>query len=358
MHEFHPEAPLRSVAILYLLYGLPVFILSRLSSLLHWSVVPFHWKLVLPRSTLLLLSFGSDILFYRLIRLFHARLNSKQRGIIMNYYGVAHVTLVFFTRTLSNSFEAFLSVALTYLILLNVTSVLEKRNETNKIVKPSRKEKALVMDGQLTLTSASIGLTCALGIFNRPTFPAFAVVPVLYWFLTLVPSTTYSSRARLILGRVISVILGAFLLTSSLLILFDSYYYNEGFSFVIDLKNRLIICPLNFILYNVDANNLDKHGLHPPWLHFVVNATLLFGPLHLCAVVWRVISAERSEPMDQINCRSIIEQSSAKTQYCIIVRCVKISLHSEMPVVRLELEYILQFESCMIADCFEDSLYL
>ena len=262
--------------------------LSWLSSLCHWSVVPFHWKLVLPRSTLLLLSFGAEIIFYRLISLFHTRLDTKARGIIMNYYGIAHVTLVFFTRTLSNSFESFLFVALIYSIALNVRSIRLQidPDETGKIAKTVRKKTSLVMDSSLMLTSASIGLICALGIFNRPTFPAFAVVPILYWFIAVVLSTTYSSRIRLFLGRIISVILGAFLLIASVLILFDSFYYNNGLSFVIDLKTRLIVCPLNFILYNVNTENLDKHGLHPPWLHFLVNATLLFGPLHLCAVVW------------------------------------------------------------------------
>ncbi|CAF5216616.1 unnamed protein product, partial [Rotaria magnacalcarata] len=48
-HEFHPAAPLRSVAILYLLYGLPVSLLSWLSTILHWSSIPFHLKLIFPR---------------------------------------------------------------------------------------------------------------------------------------------------------------------------------------------------------------------------------------------------------------------------------------------------------------------
>jgi phosphatidylinositol glycan class Z len=63
-----------------------------------------------------------------------------------------------------------------------------------------------------------------------------------------------------------------------------------------DFKNHLVICPLNFILYNIDSTNLDKHGLHPPWLHFLVNANILYGPLHLCFILWglsRISSVKR-----------------------------------------------------------------
>lgn len=223
--------------------------------------------------TILFFSLCTDILFYRLTKLFYPNLNSKQYQIIMNYYGIAHVTLVFFTRTLSNSFEAFLFLILIYLIKLNLSSILNN-------------EKTLLTSFHLLFTSSLIGLTCALGIFNRPTFPAFAFVPIIYWCINIISTFRYSSRSYLFLSRILSFIIGAFLITSSLLILFDSYYYNNGFSFIIDLKNRLIICPLNFIFYNIDSTNLDKHGLHPLWLHFLVNATILYGPLHLAVVIW------------------------------------------------------------------------
>lgn len=270
-HEFNSAAPLRSVAVLYLLYGLPAAILSVLSSTFHWSSIPFHLKLVFPRTVILLLSLGTDILFARLIKRFYPDFKSKERGTILNYYGIAHVTLVFFTRTLSNSFEAFLFLTLVYLIDLNVSSLL-----AHSVDSPAR----------TTLTSWSIGFICALGIFNRPTFPAFALVPLAYWFMKIIPTVNHSSHFQLLLSRTISLIVGAFALTSGALILFDSYYYNDGWSFIVDLKTRLVICPVNFILYNVDATKLEEHGLHPAWLHFLVNATILYGPLHWCLVIW------------------------------------------------------------------------
>jgi phosphatidylinositol glycan class Z len=188
----------------------------------------------------------------------------------MNYYGIAHVTLVFFTRTLSNSFEAFLFLILIYLVNINLSLIIIN-------------EKPTIKRHYLILTSSLIGLICALGIFNRPTFPAFAFVPLIYWFTKIIPLI---GHFNLLLSRIISFIIGTFILTSTLFILFDSYYYNNGFLFLMDMKNRLIICPLNFILYNIDSTNLDKHGLHPPWLHIIVNATILYGPLHLYVILW------------------------------------------------------------------------
>lgn len=261
-HEFQPSAPLRSMAVLYLLYALPVSILSSLSSLFQWTSVPFDLKLILPRMVILLFSLSTDFLFYRLMKILYPKFRSDQYGTIMNYYGIAHVTLVFFTRTLSNSIEAFLFLALIYLVHRNVSTIVTTR--TNPWI-----------------TSLLIGFVCAVGIFNRPTFPSFALVPILYWCIKIVPTIDY----HVLLGRILTLIVGAFVLTASAFILFDSYYYHDGFTFIIDLKNQLVICPLNFILYNIDSTNLNQHGLHPPWLHFLVNATILFGPLHLMAIL-------------------------------------------------------------------------
>ena len=215
----------------------------------------------------------------------------------MNYYGIAHVTLVFFTRTLSNSFEAFLFLALIYLIDLNVSAILKRVEHTSG--GPSQSSTPMGIDRDLSITSLAIGCVCALGIFNRPTFPAFAVVPLLYWFISVMSSIGHSLRFQLLLSRILSLIVGAFVLTCTSIICFDSYYYNNGLSFVIDLKNRLIICPVNFLVYNSNPSNLDQHGLHPPWLHMVVNANILFGPLHICAVLWglsRVLRSQGSIP--------------------------------------------------------------
>lgn len=286
-HEFLSPRPLRSVAILYLLYYFPVSFLSILSSLFHWSSIPFNFKLICPRLSILSISFCTDMLFYRLMKFFYPNFNSKQYGSIMNYYGLSHVVLVFFTRTLSNSFESFLFLSLIYLININLSTV--RSIITN--------EKAYIRTRTLLSSSMLIGFVCALGLFNRPTFPAFASVPIVYWLINIFPTLGHSYRYHLLLTKVIVAIVGTCFLTVCLLVLFDSYYYHNGWSFLMDLKNDLIICPLNFIFYNIDSTNLDKHGLHPAWLHFIVNATILYGPLHVCVIFWalhRLSSFRRS----------------------------------------------------------------
>jgi phosphatidylinositol glycan class Z len=50
-------------------------------------------------------------------------------------------------------------------------------------------------------------------------------------------------------------------------------------------QGRVMLTPLNSLLYNMDQSNLAKHGLHPRFLHALVNLPLLFGPLYLCLLV-------------------------------------------------------------------------
>ncbi|PSS08868.1 hypothetical protein PHLCEN_2v3435 [Hermanssonia centrifuga] len=69
----------------------------------------------------------------------------------------------------------------------------------------------------------------------------------------------------------------------------DTMYFRED--------DRLVLTPYNFLLYNLSSENLAQHGLHPRWLHLVVNLpmltwiifnivlSLLFGVLHQGGVV-------------------------------------------------------------------------
>ena len=52
----------------------------------------------------------------------------------------------------------------------------------------------------------------------------------------------------------------------------------------------MVLTPLNNILYNAKVENLKEHGLHPRYLHFLVNFPLLYGPLStstLVSLLWR-----------------------------------------------------------------------
>ena len=41
---------------------------------------------------------------------------------------------------------------------------------------------------------------------------------------------------------------------------------------------RLVLTPWNSLIYNMNPANLAHHGMHPLWLHILVNMPLLFGP--------------------------------------------------------------------------------
>ncbi|KAI5636732.1 alg9-like mannosyltransferase family domain-containing protein [Phthorimaea operculella] len=73
------------------------------------------------------------------------------------------------------------------------------------------------------------------------------------------------------------------------LILVDSFYYGYITSADIEsLKITLdnwVVTPLNFLRYNADVKNLKQHGIHPWWLHVVVNVPLLFNVLGILAII-------------------------------------------------------------------------
>jgi phosphatidylinositol glycan class Z len=68
-------------------------------------------------------------------------------------------------------------------------------------------------------------------------------------------------------------------------ILIDSFYYGYlTMSEIRELKvglNNFVVTPLNFIKYNINTKNLSEHGLHPRYLHLLVNVPLLYNVLGL-----------------------------------------------------------------------------
>jgi phosphatidylinositol glycan class Z len=78
-----------------------------------------------------------------------------------------------------------------------------------------------------------------------------------------------------------------------LIILVDSLYFNSisvwellasDQPLQLLLSMKVHITPWNHMRYNMDHDNLADHGLHPHYLHALVNAPLLFGPLYLLSL--------------------------------------------------------------------------
>jgi len=120
------------------------------------------------------------------------------------------------------------------------------------------------------------------GIFNRPTFLAFAFPSVFFWLQRGLGSK--------IIGlcdfhlRILMLILSGIPATV-VFILIDSFYYGYlTMSEIREMKvglNNFVVTPFNFIKYNINTNNLSEHGLHPRYLHLLVNIPLLYHVLGL-----------------------------------------------------------------------------
>ena len=83
-------------------------------------------------------------------------------------------------------------------------------------------------------------------------------------------STAYPKL--MIFVKAFAFIFFGFFLSSTIIVVLDSMYFGSP---------QLTV--LNSFLYNLDPANLAEHGIHPRYLHSLVNMNILFGPLYLHA---------------------------------------------------------------------------
>lgn len=82
-------------------------------------------------------------------------------------------------------------------------------------------------------------------------------------------------------GIMMSAAVLGFLMTAVLLITGDTYYYLGKIPALRDFlpsTARVVITPLNNVLYNADVANLALHGIHNRLTHLLVNLPSLIGP--------------------------------------------------------------------------------
>mmetsp|Transcript_21613 Transcript_21613/g.39091 ORF Transcript_21613/g.39091 Transcript_21613/m.39091 type:complete len:661 (-) Transcript_21613:48-2030(-) len=154
-----------------------------------------------------------------------------------------------------------------------------------------------------------VGAICAAGFFSRITFASFAAPIVLLFvhqrqshYRDLDSIKQRSSLGNYVHGFLLDSFLMAlgFIVVSGLFIWADTRFYQERHNDLIipetaedeGLKDAattklfgrpIFITPLNFLAYNSNATNLSQHGLHPRYIHALVNMPMLFGPL---AILW------------------------------------------------------------------------
>ena len=265
--EFDSRFPIRSIVLPYVTTGPPYLLLQTLSQskwLGRFFPVTPYTLMLLPRLTFAILSIVCSIYLGRVA---HGLGFTKQ--IVRCTYASSYVALVFFTRTFSNTLEAFLFVLLLYYVRKNLYS-------------------------KGSAGASVITFIIVAGIFNRPTFIFFALVPFTYWLLSIDVQLRSNRRFR---GSILQIIAKLFVCTfiatliASVFVLCDTMYFKRrtleqmvdtlitAKSFSAFVHKEFAITPLNFMIYNTDPNNLSEHGLHPRITHMLINIPLLFGPL-------------------------------------------------------------------------------
>ena len=256
-----------------------------------------YLMLVLPRLTFTIISIISDVFVYKTAKLIGLK---KKNSLWL--YASSYVALVYYTRTLSNSIEAFLYTALFYVVCSQWKNA--KASSEYTVSVKSDKCKDLVESNAKTSTYGTESFTsCGLvslilvaGVFNRPTFVLFAIVPCPVWLFS---DTVYNPSMKHIEWNIISKLLNCILCVLILVSVFtmcDSIYFGSlTIEDIINMKllkmllespaklmSKITITPLNFVYYNMQPKNLAEHGLHPRTQHLLVNTPLLFNSFALC----------------------------------------------------------------------------
>ena len=255
--EFNSTFPLRSIIPIYISMALPLLFLKALSALCG-HVISWYSLTVAVRMMVTLLSLITDYTAMQLSALVATDANLAAVVVATSY-----VSLVYYTRTFSNTLESFLYAALLCVV-------------TRKSFLPSISPSPRFPDASI------ISLLIVLGVFNRPTFTVYAAVPYLWWMFSDGVHGAMLKAAKSILMAIPF---------SMVLVVCDSIYFGHldiNNLNIIDVSNivtiltqNLTLTPINFMLYNVQSKNLAEHGIHQCYTHFTVNLPLLFNVLCL-----------------------------------------------------------------------------
>lgn len=238
--EFTSSYPIRSIFPFWLVYGWPLTVLKWIYEGFDYGSVPPATAFYTLRILMFLLSFVlGDWAIHELVH------SVKERRWAIMLVASSYVTWAYQTHTFSNSIE-------TLVVLWSLVLIGRLRDNT--------------LDTQ-SMACAVLAFLAVLGVFNRITFPAFLLLPL----LQLLPGL-YKKPLRVL------VMLIAGLLTLTIAVTMDTEFYQGYRPHLRDIHRTAVITPWNNFAYNTDKANLAQHGLHPFWQHFVANLPQLIGP--------------------------------------------------------------------------------
>ncbi|XP_078694322.1 GPI alpha-1,2-mannosyltransferase 4-like [Branchiostoma floridae x Branchiostoma belcheri] len=286
--EWSEDFPARSPVFPFLTSGIPFLVLRAMKQLgLLPESIGAYALLVAPRLWTTILSFSIDFCLYKICN----SVKAKWMGVDMEafrctaVFSASYVTLVFFTRTFSNILETILFVVIIGLVIDSMKGGNPENSQSEN--------RSDVVDGQYLSKSHSVLLSVLIvvGFFNRPNFPAFAFLPMLYWaFYPINPNKGLWLKNAILRG--LRLVPGA-IVTFAVFVVCDSIYFGslDFHSVSLDrflhspsgLLRNLTVTPLNLLSYNFDKSKLEQHGLHPRVTHLFVNTPLLFGVLAILA---------------------------------------------------------------------------
>ncbi|XP_058461990.1 GPI mannosyltransferase 4 [Malaya genurostris] len=294
--EFNRTFPIRSITIPYFGMKLPFSALRFVSMYSRYyfdvNLRGSYVTLVFPRLLMVLLSFVNDWSLRKICAAYGLQNQFRLLTLASSY-----VVLVYSTRTFTNSIEMAICSVLLYIVsdcMIHSNTVIYQREflEEQYLKARNNIEKVKLFKLRMSLPSHSlnkcflVATLCVAGVFNRPTFFLFGTPLVFHWLLRGMGTTMVSFTDFNI--RMIALVLSA-IPTLIFFIVVDSLYY--GYLTPAELEhldvgiNNFVVTPLNFIRYNINPENTNQHGVHPYYLHLLVNIPILFGILGVIAVL-------------------------------------------------------------------------
>lgn len=271
--EFTSNRPIRSIIPIFIFWSPPFCIIKLLSSISS-NLINSSNLLTVTRFYTCLLSLIID---YNILKLSDIFYYDKYKALII--LTTSYVTFIYYSRSFSNTAEAFLFSILIYSIAKNIFNKMNLNVVSQELSQNEVKDRLINLEKSKP-NFALIAFILILGFFNRPTFILFALIPMLYLvFYPVIISFTYF---RIILNDLLKLLI-YLSIYFFIFICIDTAYYNGVCFYKLDSItlnfSNFIITPLNFLIYNVKAANLKNHGIHPRYTHILVNMPLLFGPL-------------------------------------------------------------------------------